>query len=135
MIQEKNKTEEAQCGRKYRPEFDKLLLDHLSEGLSFASFAAVINVNRDTLYEWAKNIPSFREAKELGNDKSLLFWERMGMAGTVGKIDKFNTATWIFNMKNRFGWRDRQEVKNIDSKEDDFGGVITHEKIMRYIEG
>ena len=118
---------------KYKPEYDQLLLDHLSEGYSFESFAAIAKVNRDTLYEWEKKHKSFAEAKQLGVAKSLLFWEKMGMAGMVGKIDKFNVTSWIFNMKNRFGWRDRQEIKKLE-KDQDFGEV-THEKIMQYIEG
>ena len=38
-------------------------------------------------------------------------------------------------MKNRYGYRDRHEVRNLEGKEDDFSGVVTHEKIMKYIEG
>jgi hypothetical protein len=26
-----------------------------------------------------------------------------------------NATTWIFNMKNRFGWHDKQQVDNISS--------------------
>src|SRR3990167_3146918 len=94
---------------KYKPEFDDLVIEHLSKGYSFQSFAGVVRVNYDTLFAWVKVHPSFAYAKEVGTAQSHLFWERMGIHGTVGKIDKFVPSTWIFNMKNRFGWRDRQE--------------------------
>jgi hypothetical protein len=34
----------------------------------------------------------------------------MGIAGSSGKLKGFQTGAWIFNMKNRFSWRDRQEI-------------------------
>ena len=37
-------------------------------------------------------------------------WEQMGMAGAAGKLKNFNPSAWIFNMKNRLGWKDRQEI-------------------------
>lgn len=135
MNNEKEETAaEISANSKYRREFDAMLLQHLSEGLSFEAFAGVVKVNRDTLYQWIKRYSSFKEAKEEGTSQSLLYWEGMGISGTVGKIPGFNTAMWIFNMKNRFRWRDRQEVKNL-GPEEQFTDVVTHDKIMAYIEG
>ena len=119
---------------KYRPEFDALLRAHLSEGYSFGAFAKIAQVNQDTLYKWVKLFPSFREAKEEGTQCGLFFWEGMGIAGAAGKVKNFNVAAWIFNMKNRFGWRDRQEIKNV-GPDGEFSEVVTHDKIMAYIEG
>lgn len=115
----------------YDPKYDQMLIDHLSEGLSFESFAGVIGVNRDTVFVWANNKPSFKEAKEIGTAKSMLYWEKMGIAGTVGKLKNFVPAAWIFNMKNRFKWSNKEEIKHIGS-EDEFS--VTHDKIMEYIE-
>jgi hypothetical protein len=124
----------GQFASKYKPEFDEMLIDHLSKGFSFHSFAGVVRVNYDTVFEWVKRHPSFAEAKQIGTAQSHVFWEKMGIAGTLGKINKFVPSTWIFNMKNRFGWRDRQEIKELGGDED-FDEVISHDKIMEYIEG
>jgi hypothetical protein len=115
----------------YENRFAAMLEEHLGNGYSFTSFAAVIGVNRDTILEWSKTFPDFAEAKSRGTDKSLLFWEKMGITAMVGKIENFKVGLWVFNMKNRFGWRDRTEVK---TTEEDFT-AISHQKIMNYIEG
>lgn len=80
----------------------------MKEGLSFESFAAIAKVHKDTLYEWLKVHPEFVEAKAEAWAENLLFYEKVGRAGMTGKLDGFNVTAWIFSMKNRHGWRDRQ---------------------------
>lgn len=114
---------------KYKPEFCDLLIDHMSRGLSYYAFAAEINVNRDTLYEWEKNYSDFKEAKSIGLTKSLLFWEKLGVDNILNVSESefqggsssrsLNAATWIYNMNNRFrdfGWRNKhpEEQDNIN---------------------
>ena len=100
---------------KFKKEYCNELVDHMEKGLSFESFAAVINVNRDTLYEWAKVHSEFSDAQKLGQEKSRLFWEQKGIDGLFNESfgegqgsRSLNATVWIFNMKNRFGWRDKQ---------------------------
>lgn len=87
---------------KYEPHYGAMLIDHMTQGLSFETFAAIIHVDRDTLYEWRKVHPEFSDAYKRGKDLSQLAWERIGLAGTAGKIPGFNVAGYIFNMKVRF---------------------------------
>ena len=104
---------------KYKPEYCSKLVEHMAQGLSFESFAAVIKVNRDTLNEWAKVHDEFSVAKKEALDANLLFWEKHGIDGlystseydreTGNTISKsLNATVWIFNMKNRHKWRDKQ---------------------------
>jgi hypothetical protein len=95
---------------KYKKAYCKKLIEWMGKGLSFESFAGDIGVNRDTIYEWAKVYPEFSDAKGIGSAKSQALWEKMGIAGSSGKLKGFQTGAWIFNMKNRFSWRDRQEI-------------------------
>ena len=95
---------------KYKPEYCQMLIEHARQGLSFESFAAVINVNIDTIYHWCTLFPEFSEAKKMATCHSRLFWESMGVSGVKGFIPNFSTSGWIFNMKCRFGWRDGSEV-------------------------
>jgi len=102
-----------QVGRpsKYKPEYCEMLIKHMEEGLSFESFAGLIGVTKQIIYDWCDRHPEFLDAKSLGWAKCLLFYEKIGRQGMVGKLAGFNLGTWIFNMKNRFQWVDRVETK------------------------
>lgn len=98
---------------KYKPEYCEMLLTHMASGFSYLSFAGVVSVNYDTLYEWEKVHEEFSEAKKNGLAKNLHHWEQLGYQGMWhGGKDQpsFNSTLWIFNMKNRHKWTDNKEV-------------------------
>lgn len=100
---------------KYRPEYCQMLIDHMSQGLSYESFAATIDTHRATLYRWEEEYPDFCDSKKIGLEKSLIWWEKQGISGLWGnKEASFNPAVWIFSMKNRFKWNDKVEVSGGD---------------------
>jgi len=43
------------------------------------------------------------EAIERARRERQLFWEKLGITGTLGKIRGFNASSWKSNMKDRFG--------------------------------
>lgn len=98
----------------YREEYCQQLVDHMAEGFSFETFAATIDTHRDTLYEWCKVHPNFSDAKRTGTDKCQAYFEKLGKAAMLGKIDGFSSAVWIFSMKNRFRWQDKVEISGGD---------------------
>lgn len=87
----------------YRPELCEMLVEHMASGLSYETFAATIGTSRRTIYGWEKIYPEWEEAKAIGKEASRLFYEQAGRDGMLGKIKKFNAATFIFTMKCRFG--------------------------------
>lgn len=77
----------------------------MSEGLSYECFGATIGIHRSNLYRWEETYPEWLEAKQLGHDACLLFWEKAGRAGMV--MQTFKPGVWVHNMKARFrkdGW-------------------------------
>ena len=108
----------------YKPEYCQMLIEHMNGGYSFESFAGLIGVNKDTLYEWEKVNPEFSDSKKDGFEKSRLFWEKMGIdylvnkssssAGVGSESTALNATVYIFNLKNRFPkeWRDKQEIEH-----------------------
>lgn len=108
---------------KYKKEYCELLVQHMSQGLSFESFAGEIDVNRDTVHEWATRHKDFSEAKRRGEAKSRIIWEKILVGGATGKIKNYNATSAIFALKNKFPkeWRDRKEidVHTDDTERDD----------------
>ena len=94
---------------KYKPEYCQLLIDHMAEGYSFESFAGIVKTCKQTIYSWAEAHPEFLDAKKRGFAEAQVMWEKLGMEGVKG--GNINPTMWIFNMKNRFQWSDRQQVE------------------------
>lgn len=111
---------------KYKPEYCEKLIEHMESGYSYQSFAGVVRVNKDTLYEWEKTHPEFSEAKNIGVELGRIFWEKLGIEHILSTSKprlgskSINATVWIFNMKNRFGWKgnsDNATTVNISLKE------------------
>lgn len=114
----------APVGRpsEYDPKYCAMLVTHMESGLSFESFAGVAGVTKPTIYSWAEKHEEFLYAKKEGEAKSLLWWEKEGQKGLWDETEyneqgkpsfkrSMNSTIWIFNMKNRHRWKDRQEIE------------------------
>jgi hypothetical protein len=97
---------------KYRPEYCQELVEFMAKGYSIEAFAGHIRVTADTVYEWCRVHKEFSEAKKEGTVRCREFYEKIGLAGATGQLKNFNVTAWIFNMKNRFGWRDKHEIEH-----------------------
>ena len=113
---DKNETTEGKVGRptKYKEEYCEMLIEHMAEGYSFESFGGVIEVAEDTLYEWAKVNKNFSDSKNIGTQKSMIWWEKVGRKGMMNDIPFFNDRIWRLNMINRFRskWTDGTKNEN-----------------------
>lgn len=108
---------------KYKPEYCDMLIEHMSQGLSYETFAAVLSVSLDSLYEWEHKHPLFSEAKKEGRQKQRMTFEKIGMNAALGKIKDFNATAYVWLSKNMLGWRDKQDIE-ISGK--DGGPIQTH---------
>lgn len=98
----------------YKSEYAYRLIEHMKLGLSFESFGSEIDTSFAIISQWLTKHDDFAFAKSVAESHSRKFWEKLGIAGTVGKIPGFNAACWIFNMKNRFKWTDRVETLSLN---------------------
>lgn len=55
----------------------------------------------------------FRLAEKTRQALCEIWWERRGREMAAGSDG--NATVWIFNMKNRFGWRDKQDIDHKSS--------------------
>lgn len=107
---------------KYNDEYPEMLIRHMEEGLSVESFAGIIRVHKSTIYDWFEEHEEFNDAREIGSNLSRLYWEKIGRDNVLNFSERdnsgnsssrsLNAATWIFNMKNRFGWREKHPEEN-----------------------
>ncbi len=102
---------------KYKPEYCEALVNHGKQGLSFDSFAATIGVSRQSIYDWEKIYPEFREAKELSKNFRELLLEKLLIGSASGRLRGSNAATLIFTAKNILGWRDTITNENIGDED------------------
>lgn len=88
----------------------KAFCEHIAEGYSIESFPLA---DRKTIRYYAEQHPEDfpPEKLEEAARKGLLEWERIGKQGAKGEISGFNSSSWIFNMKNRAGWRDTKDIE------------------------
>jgi len=113
----------------YDPSYCDLLEDHFAQGLSYESFAGVVGVAKQTIYDWEKAHSEFLDAKKRHEAKSQLIWEkRLSSLATTGEG---NATAIIFGLKNRASdsWRD---VKATEISGRD-GGPIEVGKVERVI--
>lgn len=99
------------------------VLELYSEGASDVEIKAYIYSKRKTfsndLWErWLQEEPEFSETIKQGRMLSESWWAKTGRKNLNNK--EFSYTGWYMNMKNRFGWKDKQEV---DQKTEHSGGI------------
>lgn len=90
------------------------VLHHMAQGAGIKELAHYLRVSRQTVYDWCdpkskQYHRKFAEAVTLGRELSEAWWLRFGRLAASGSV-AVNPGVWVFNMKNRFGWRDRVEI-------------------------
>ncbi len=110
-IKTESKPETRGRKSKYYPGMADILLEKMTDGLSFEACCGFLEISKETGYKYIKAYPEFREARELGETRGQLFWEKAAISGMWSDKDsKFNSTVFIFMMKNRFNWRDKKEI-------------------------
>lgn len=92
---------------KYDPAHCDVVERLMLEGASIIEIAYELRVSRPTIYEWIEKYPEFSNTIKKGVDFSEGWWMNKGRTHIENK--EFNSTLWYMNMKNRFGWKDKQE--------------------------
>jgi len=87
-----------------------LIASLYAEGASDAEVRHALHVSDDLFERWLKEEPEFSLAVKAGRQASEAWWTRLGREGAKAATG-INPTVWIFNMKNRFGWRDKRETE------------------------
>jgi hypothetical protein len=111
----------AKIGRPtvYDEKYCDMLIEYMAKGRSYESFAGVVGVSKQALYDWEKKHPEFLYAKRIGRAKCQATLEDWGESLVKGHFGKgANTSAWIFMMKNMSNWRDDPSMNDDDSISD-----------------
>ena len=92
--------------------YEERLYDLAKQGASLVELAVELDIARETLYNLMERdqhfLDTIKRCKVLCED----WWEKQGRSNLQNK--DFNYTGWYMNMKNRFGWKDRQDVTTND---------------------
>lgn len=95
---------------KYRKEMCDQVPALMAQGMSLCELSAELGITRETLDQWRKSKRRFSDAVKKGLELSQCWWERQGRLNLENR--EFQYPGWYMNMKNRFGWADKQETKH-----------------------
>jgi hypothetical protein len=104
-------------------DWQKEVLSMYDKGASDVEIKAHIynirgSLSNDLWDRWMDEEPEFSETIKMGKMLSEAWWSKEGR--TQLENPKFSYTGWYMNMKNRFGWRDKQEI---DQKTEHSGTV------------
>ena len=103
---------------KYTPELCEKVIAELKKGAGIEEIGLALDVGYSTLYEWMEKYPELAEAIKKGREFSKGWWMREGRLALRDK--EFSYVGWYMQMKNRFGWSDKQESNhNVNIKHED----------------
>lgn len=83
-----------------------------AEGGSDVEMRALFRISNDLWYRWLEEEPEFSETIKEARLLCEAFWVRHGRRMATGAAEGM-PAVYIFNMKNRFKWRDKPEDEQV----------------------
>lgn len=110
---------------KYHSGMGTVVVEMMRDGASMAEVCAELDICFESFQSYRREYPEFAAAVSTGERLSQAWWERAGRTNLQNK--EFSYTGWYMNMKNRFGWRDKQETE-LTGK--DGGAIITRIELV-----
>ncbi len=95
--------------------WEHIMCDAAQNGASAVELRCMLGVSKDAWKTLIEDYPEFSSTVKKAHDLCQVWWERCGRKMSCGEAQG-NATTWIFNMKNRFGWNDKAQTELTVSK-------------------
>lgn len=89
-------------------DWKQIMLDIGQEGGSAVEARCMLGISESAWRTLLEDSDEFRSTEKTRQALCEIWWERRGREMATGSDG--NATVWIFNMKNRFGWRDKQDI-------------------------
>lgn len=89
-------------------DWENIMLECGEVGGSEVEMRVLLSVGEAAFSTLTKDYTEFSRTRKRSKDLCNVWWEKRGREMATGEDG--NPTVWIFNMKNRFGWRDKTEV-------------------------
>ena len=90
--------------------WEDTIINLSKEGASIVELAVALDISRKTLYNLSERDEHFLHTIKKCKRYCEAWWLSKGRTELYNK--DFSYTGWYMNMKNRFGWADKQENKN-----------------------
>lgn len=91
-----------------KPTLQEQILSLYEEGAYDEEVAASLNLPKARFLALYEENPQFKKIVDIGRTKCEAWWNAVARRNLLTK--GFQSATWAFNMKNRFHWADKIDV-------------------------
>ena len=89
--------------------WEEIILKLSKEGASIVELAVELDICRNTFYALSERDEYFMNTVKKCKELCEAWWKRKGRTELDNK--DFSYTGWYMNMKNRFGWADKKEIK------------------------
>ncbi len=86
----------------------KQVIDEMTQGATLEEIQGMFNISDPLHQRWMKDEPEYSATIKQGSMLARQWWLKIGRMYLKDK--SFNAVLWYMNMKNRWGWKDRQDV-------------------------
>lgn len=97
---------------KYKPEYADQLPSMFTEGQDVVEVCAQLGIHRACFYQWIDKYPEFAAAYERAKELSHAWWMAQARKAASDPEHKVNGSILIFALKNKLGWRDKQDIEH-----------------------
>lgn len=84
------------------------------DGASDVELRVELGISENLWYRWIAEDEEFCQTVKECKQLCCVWWEKHGRKMAAGTAEG-NSTVWIFNMKNRFGWKDKIETEHSGS--------------------